>query len=223
MRNPSGEPRTIWGCEPVPALSFAACFVYAPRGVGSVCDASRTLCTRVKAIDVLWLPRYVGLAHRATLSYPYLAELFRGDAVLVPVPGSASRHRASWVALHLALALRDAGLVSKVWPGLHRHSAIRKSATALSGHRPTVLEHYQSFSVDASPMLMHRIVLIDDVVTKGRTLLAAAARIRARFPDADVRAFALIRTVGYAQRLERLMDPCQGVIRWSAGDALRVP
>jgi hypothetical protein len=67
------------------------------------------------------------------------------------------------------------------------------------------------------------IVLIDDVITKGRTVLAAAARLQAVFPHADIRAFALIRTVGFRQRMDCLIEPCDGVVRWAGGDARRDP
>jgi orotate phosphoribosyltransferase len=68
-----------------------------------------------------------------------------------------------------------------------------------------------------------RIVLVDDVVTKGRTLLAAAARMRDAFPDVDIRAFALVRTMGLVSGVARLLDPCVGEIRWEGGDAYRTP
>ena len=35
--------------------------------------------------------------------------------------------------------------------------------------------------------------------------------------------FALIRTLGFAPRLEQLIEPCHGVIRWAGGDARREP
>jgi hypothetical protein len=44
-----------------------------------------------------------------------------------------------------------------------------------------VPEHYESFLVMPAPVMIRRIVLIDDVITKGRTLLAAAARLQAAF------------------------------------------
>ena len=204
-------------------MPFAACFVYSPRGTGAVCENSRRLCARVKAVDRDWLPRCAGLVYRLSLSDPALQGLFAPDTVLVPVPGCAPSAEGPWVAEPLASALHAVGLAGRVWAGLQRRFAVRKSATALTGERPTVREHYESFSVARSPAPMQSLVLIDDVVTKGRTLLAAAIRLREQFPRADVRAFALVRTVGYRRGLERLIEPCSGVIRWTGRDAQREP
>jgi hypothetical protein len=67
------------------------------------------------------------------------------------------------------------------------------------------------------------LILIDDVVTKGRTLLAAALRLRELFPRADVRGFALLRTMGYSPVFDQLLMPCTGKIEWACGDARRSP
>src|SRR5690348_1693380 len=101
-RRPRGEPTTISDYERALGLPFAAFFIYSPRGTGAVSEASRRLCARVKVVDPLWFPRYVGVTLRASLCDRSLAELFRGDVVLVPVPGSAPVSRAPWVALRLA-------------------------------------------------------------------------------------------------------------------------
>jgi len=144
--------------------------------------------------------------------------------VLVPVPGSAPSAGAPWAAERLAIALTGVGLAGAVLVCLQRRFAVRKSATAFSGERPTVREHYDSFvATDRSPHQPRRILLVDDVVTKGRTLLAAAARLHEAFPDADVRAFALVRTMGFLPQLDHLLEPCEGVIRWAGGDARREP
>lgn len=143
--------------------------------------------------------------------------------MLVPVPGSAVCAGSSWAAAQLAFALREVGLARRLWAGLQRRVAVRKSATALSGARPTVREHYESFAVAALPRAIDTIVLIDDVITHGRTLLAAAARMRAAAPHADIRAFALVRTLGFGQPLTELVAPCYGVVRWAGGDARREP
>jgi pyrimidine operon attenuation protein/uracil phosphoribosyltransferase len=66
-------------------------------------------------------------------------------------------------------------------------------------------------------------VLIDDVITKGRTILAAAARLHEAFPGADIRAFALVRTMGLLADVAGPLGPCQGVVRWAGGDAWRDP
>jgi hypothetical protein len=109
------------------------------------------------------------------------------------------------------------------WPGLHRICAVPKSATAARGARPTVSCHFESFLMERSSVDPASVVLIDDVITKGRTLLAAAARVREAFPHAEIRAFALLRTMGFIAGVEHLLDPCRGEIRWQAGDARRIP
>ena len=209
--------------EGFPSVSFAACFVYSPRGVEALCEASRRLCARVKAVDREWFARYAGLAYRTSFHDPQLRGLFAPDVALVPVPGCTPSRESAWAAGQLARALSLVGPAGRVWPGLERRFAVRKSATSLTGERPTLREHYESFSVARRPAPPPRIVLVDDVITKGRTLLAAAIRVHEAFPHADVRAFALVRTVGFRRRLERLLEPCSGVIRWVAGDAWREP
>ena len=206
------------------SLSFTSFYVYSPRATGWVAEASRRICHRVKQSNVVWLPRYVGRVYRASLRDQQLALLFNRGAVLVPVPGSAASSTATtWPALQLAVALKDIGFALPVQPVLRRQVTVRKSSTAPIAARPSVREHYASFGIAASFVGVDRVVLVDDVVTKGRTLLAAAARLHERLPHADIRAFALIRTVGFAPCMDHLIEPSHGCIRWLAGDAVREP
>ena len=59
--------------------------------------------------------------------------------------------------------------------------------------------------------------------SKGRTLLGAATRVREALPDAEIRAFALMRTMGLVAEVGQLLEPCQGEIRWAGEDAHREP
>jgi predicted amidophosphoribosyltransferase len=115
------------------------------------------------------------------------------------------------------------GLGQHVWPGIRRVRRVCKSATAAPGSRPTVGNHYDSFAIESASTAPCHLMLVDDVVTKGRTLLAAAARLQEAFPAAEIRAFALLRTMGLIQGVDRLLDPCIGEIKWRRGDAHRTP
>lgn len=208
---------------PCTSLAFVSFYVYSPRAFGAVGEAARLLCARVKASDPVWLPRYAGSVLRASCRDRELAALFGRGAVLVPVPGSGISADVPWAAQRLAYALGAVGLGQRVWPALRRQVAVRKSATAPVGARPSVREHYESLAIVRSSGAAPKIVLVDDVITKGRTLLAAAARLQGEWPNADIRAFALIRTVGFVPQLTQLLELCQGVIRWAGGDARREP
>ncbi len=235
-----------------PAVSFASCYVYAPLGDGPLCEAARQMCARLKEADARWLARFAVQVWRENAANGRFVELFGRDVVLVPVPGSRPGG-VPWVGERLARCLQDLGLACAVWPCLRRCYPVRKSAFAAAGQRPSVREHYASFAVErwpASPDRLagtrrmscadgashdlralrlrgagsaHRLVLIDDVVTRGRTLLAAAARLREAFPQCEIRAFALMRTLGRGQLPWRNPDPCEGQVRWLRGDARRIP
>jgi hypothetical protein len=196
---------------------------------------------RLKLIDPMWLPTYAAQVYQQVRSNEEWARLFENAAVLVPVPGSSTGPQAPtrrepldahrtvsplWAAERLACALRGIGLGASVWHGLRRVSAVRKSATALNAERPTVRQHYDSFAVTTSPpgpAIPQRFVLVDDVITKGRTIFAAALRLHDAFPNADIRAFALVRTMGFVQDVRHTLEPCNGVLRWAAGDVHREP
>ena len=49
-----------------------------------------------------------------------------------------------------------------------------------------------------------RILLVDDVITRGRTLAAAAMRLHEAFPNAEIRAFALVRAMNFVLDVPRL-------------------
>jgi predicted amidophosphoribosyltransferase len=207
------------------SVIFASCYVYSPGGSGAASERSRLMRSLLKDRDAYFMDKYADRVRQQVAEGPSLTGFLNAGSVLVPIPGSARRPGAASVADHLASALLSEGLGLCIWRGLERICPVRKSATAAPGLRPTVAEHYQSFAVAAPPppLPSQRIVLVDDVVTKGRTLLAAATRMREAYPAAEVRAFALIRTMGLIQGVDHLLEPCVGEIRWSCGDAHRTP
>jgi hypothetical protein len=206
-------------------IDYASCYVYSPAGSGAISVRSRLLCALLKEGNAHFLLKYALRVRQQSEERAKLAGFFNAADVLVPVPRSTPTSRGSWPAAHLASALLQAGIGARAWSGLHRVCAVPKSATAVPGRRPSVTRHYDSFQVEPPPPVSNlvSILLIDDVITKGRTLLAAAARIREAVPGAHVRAFALLRTLGLAADIERLLDPCKGEIRWRCGDAQRTP
>ena len=67
------------------------------------------------------------------------------------------------------------------------------------------------------------ITLVDDVVTRGSTLLAAASLVKSVYPDSKIRTFAFSRTLGFVDDIERIIDPCEGIIRWDGYNVTREP
>lgn len=152
-------------------------------------------------------------------------DFFGPDVVLVPTPKSSlSRMDTLWVPLRLAEAMVSLGLGSQVHQLLKRVRPVAKSAGSDPAFRPRPQTHYDSFAVQKVMRDPHVITLVDDIVTRGATLLAAASKLRDAYPHAHLHAFAAMRTVSNADTLTRVKDPQVEWIRLRPeGDTLRRP
>jgi predicted amidophosphoribosyltransferase len=213
--------------RPLPAgfkLPFLAPYCYSPRGTSPLAEKSRRLRDLIKRADTATLARCA--ARIAMIIDAGTVRDFLGpDLVLVPVPRRVAYdprdpHSAPEA---IARALHAAGHGKIVWPALRRVRAIPKSAWSRPGSRPEFLEHYTSLElIDHEPPAL-RLLLVDDFVTRGRTLLAAAAVLYQAVPSARLRAFALVRTEGLAPDIAAITAPTIGAIRYLGGDAFRSP
>jgi hypothetical protein len=152
-----------------------------------------------------------------------LNELLGPDVTLVPAPRSTPLiDGALWPARRIADELVTHGLGVEVLPIVRRATPVPKSSQANPGERVSLAQHIASLSLEpllASPTL---ITIVDDVVTKGRMLMATATVLRHIFPSTELRAFALIRTMGFQPDVERILAPCVGaIVRSPWGDAVR--
>ena len=148
-------------------------------------------------------------------------EFFQSKPVLVPVPKSSPiRPGDLWVPQRIADSMVKEGLGRDVQPCLERHTAVLKSAYSPPSKRPKVRQHYDSFSVEALTDL-DDLVLVDDVVTRGATFLGAARRLRERFPNAQIRAFALICTRSSPAEFSTFEDPRVGRITLQGDESYR--
>lgn len=155
-----------------------------------------------------------------------LQPCFAGTIVLVPVPRSAPLVQGGlWPAMQLCRALQREGVGMDIVAMLERHSAVPKSATAAFGQRPGPQQHYDSLAIAPTPPLpapQHHIVIVDDVVTRGATLLASYARISEICPEVMISCFALIRTMSGVE-VNTILSPATGKISYFGGHVHRDP
>jgi hypothetical protein len=193
------------------SVRFGSFLVYSPRGTGEVSRRSQRFTYAVKTGRPEALPQAVDR----------LARDF--DSTPLPAPRSSLLVTGGlWPARLIAEALTSHDLGAAVLPILTRVEPVPKSAFQARGERPNARRHFETMAIEpalASP----RITLVDDVITKGNTLLAAASRVAIAFPHAEINAFALIRTMGRVSDIERIVDPCVGTVRMVFDEALREP
>lgn len=205
-------------------VRYGALLAYSPRGQSEISKRSRDVCYKIKNGD----PETLALATRRLrehiLREDLLAPFFGADVTLVPMPRSAPLVLgALWPAQQVCQSIIDRGLAGHVVPVLERTTAVPRSARAAPGERPTVDKHYASLLAHARVDVTDRIVLVDDVITKGATAIAAASRLEETYPDAEIALFAAIRTKGLVPEVEQILDPTIGIIRLIDDEPHREP
>ncbi len=171
-----------------------------------------------------WIARTI---ERNIRTLPF-ASFFDKDVVLVPVPSSALMQPFSlWVPSRLANALVKTRLGREVIPFLKRETPVNKAAWSKPSERPKVKEHIATMSLQEriSEPPPSKILLVDDIVTRGSTLLGAANRLIEAMPTAQIYAFAAMRTISDSTDFENLYKPVVGSIQYrpSTEDTLRRP
>lgn len=205
-------------------VRFGAFLVYCPRSTSETSRKSREWRANIKFDRPPGISKAVGALRQAFDRTP-LTEVLGPGVTLVPVPKSAPLvEGALWPAQRICLELIRQGLGKEILPCVRWVTAVPKSAFAAPGQRPTPQQHLDSMAADPALSRPSRVTVVDDIVTKGATLLAVASHVQRLFPEADVRAFALVRTMGLVPEVERIVDPCVGMISLSPwGDADRQP
>jgi predicted amidophosphoribosyltransferase len=210
-------------------ITFGSFLVYAPRGTSELSNKAKQFVRALKEERFIGTPPQSPsqfAARRFAERHPnrIMEEVFGAAPLLVPVPRSSRPVDGGiWPAYNIASALVANGIGTAVLPCLQRVKAVPKSAFATLGTRPKPLDHYASIAAAKMVADREELCLVDDVITKGATLLAAASRLRETYPNANIVAFALVRTMGFVDDIDRMIEPAVGTITLRGDDAVRDP
>ena len=206
-------------------LRFAALLQYSPDGKTEMSQWSREHTRRIKRGSPAHIER-IGLRSAEWAATGQLADFLGEDVALVPVPRSKPFKDAGalWPAKRIAEELARRGLAGVVLPLLERKEPIEKSALQRAGSkRPGPEDHLRTIAVvHVLQASGRRIVLVDDVVTRGATLLGCATLLRRVLPDVEIVAFAAVRTVS-GKEIEEMLAPVTGTISLVNGRPHREP
>lgn len=213
-------------------LEFGALLSYSPRGESPEIRNSKRLMTALKSDEFIkagtrgiTISQWVAQTIKQKKDELPFGSFFQPTMILVPTPKSTlMRPDTLWVPDRLARALVNIGLGSEVAQCLKRIKPVPKATLSEPSERPTAIQHYESMSIQGSLSQPDEIVLIDDIVTRGATLLGAANRLADAFPGTLIRAFAAMRTISNPAEFESWVRPCTGIIELrESGDTLRRP
>ncbi|MGD6934215.1 MAG: hypothetical protein ACQCN5_08420 [Candidatus Bathyarchaeia archaeon] len=212
-------------------LEFGALLSYSPHGTNQKAAHSKDVMKTLKRdlyvgnppsiLMSEWIARTI---QQKMAELPF-AKFFEPNTVLVPAPKSSlMKPDTLWVPQRIATALVSVGIGKQVEPCLIRTKAVPKAASSSPNQRPTAIQHYESISVQSTLYKPNNIVLIDDIVTRGATLVGCANRLIEAFPQSRIRAFVAMRTISNPNEFDNVYSPCVGNIDlWETGETYRHP
>jgi predicted amidophosphoribosyltransferase len=152
-----------------------------------------------------------------------LKDFFDEDSVLVPIPRSKPQFSASTIypSQIICQELVNLSLGKTVKEAVKRVEPIIPTHFRNKGERPKIKEHIETSEIHEELTIFEsKIILVDDVITKGTTFLAYASMLKERYPLIEIKAFALTRTRGFGD-IEQLIEPFIGEIYEKNGEGNR--
>lgn len=140
--------------------------------------------------------------------------IFGADCTLVPVPPSSPPKAGDtlWPGLDIAKELLAQGLAREIGKLLMRSHPVPKAHQQHAENRPKFDQLVDSLEWRADLGAdLRRIILVDDIVTRGTTFLSARQAIHRVHPWLDVVGFAAVRTMSFDVVTEALA-PTTGTI-----------
>jgi phosphoribosylpyrophosphate synthetase len=211
-------------------LEFSALLSYAPRGDSSGIRHSKDVMIALKKDGFVGNPpilmsQWIAQTIQRNMTTLPFASFFQPNTIIIPTPRSCLMQPDTlWVPQRIATALVRVGLGRQVVPYLVRIKPLRKAALSAPKDRPKAAEHYETMRVQGRLSKPDEIVLVDDIVTRGATLLGAANRLADVFPQTPIHAFAAMRTISPPDKFYEEYCPCAGTISLAAsGDTFRRP
>ena len=137
---------------------------------------------------------------------------FIADSTFVGIPSSSIKGPDS---LHgprsLALALEQFGGAQVDL--LNRRLGLPKSAfIRIADERPSPTQHADSLNVHSNLRVSPRILLVDDLLTSGRTAMGAALAVHACYPESNIRLFSVFRNDRIEPPSGKLLQVRKGVM-----------
>ncbi len=207
-------------------IEFSSLLTYSPRGNKQDHIVSRNVKNSIKndIVDKCGvMSEQIAQLIKIHLDEYCFSDYFNKNVILVPTPKSSLlQPNELWVPKRITMALEKNGL-GKNRECLIRETAVTKSASAQSKDRPKALEHYNSMRVNELLVQPKEITLVDDVITRGATTFGAVNRLVEAFPQANIRVFAVLRTISNPDEFSKIYDPCVGTISLKGVDTFRRP
>ncbi len=105
---------------------------------------------------------------------------------------------------------------------LERFKAIAKSSSQYTAAtRNKVLDHLNSIKVNPILIDAPTIILVDDVLTLGRTSMACTLLLKESYPDKEIKIFCPFRTRSFEDK-DILLEIKEGEVIWDGND-VRLP
>ena len=116
-----------------------------------------------------------------------------------------------WPALRISdcLEAQGFGLVERM---LKRVVPLPSSSRAGRGNRATYTEKFNSLRARRTIVSPAKITVVDDQISKGSEVFAAATRLREEYPNAEIHAFGMALTLGFVKDVPALAVPFRGKI-----------